>query len=657
MASSDEAARSDGDIVWTPPAFAYTNSAMAEYMQAVNRNHDLDLRSYEDLHAWSIAHLDAFWRSLWHQVKLIGAPGEISSVCLDDMIGCQFFPESSLNFAENCLRRRDDAPAIIFTQENLLNRVVSWDELYRQVYLLIHRLRAGGLVKGDRVCAVVANVPETVVCMLATASIGAIWSSVSPDFGVEGILERFAQIEPKVFFHTDSYYNKNRVYDVSARMQEVETNLRSLVPDLVSVCIDEDGLAAFSGSSGSGSSHQIAFEQTSFNDPLFIMFSSGTTGKPKCIVHRHGVLLQLMKEHQLHCDIKADDRVFYYTTTTWMMWNWLVSVLASEATILLYEGNPFFPDSNSLFKFVGDNGGTFFGVSAKFIDSVKSAPDFISPPPMFDTVRTIASTGSPLVPESYDFVYSKINPDVNLASICGGTDILSCFILGCPIKPVKRGFSQCRGLGMDVQIWDPDTGKPVIGQKGELVCCKPFPSQPIGFWGDTPEKTKYREAYFGEFPNKWKHGDYCSLDSDGHVFVYGRSDATLKPGGVRIGTAEIYRSVEALSFIKESLCCGIELKVGEESVALFITLADPGAVLDDAMRDTIRKAVGKSCTRHHVPKIIEQVSDIPRTKSGKIVELAVKNVLHHRAVKNLNALANPEALAQFEKFAVRNTSG
>ena len=319
---------------------------------------------------------------------------------------------------------------------------------------------------------------------------------------------------------------------------------------------------------------------------------------------------------------------------------------------MLYEGNPFYPDSNSLFQFASRYKCTFFGVSAKFIDSLKTAPEFASPPPNFECVRTIASTGSPLVPESFDFVYTHIKKDVNLASICGGTDILSCFILGCPIKPVKRGFAQCRGLGMDVQIWDPDTAKPLIGEKGELVCLTPFPSQPIGFWGDDAQRSKYREAYYSDFPNVWKHGDFCLLDAEGHVFVYGRSDATLKPGGVRIGTAEIYRAVETLPFIKESICCGVELKPGEESVALFVKVTDEKTALTDAQRDQIRAAVSKSATRHHVPRIIEQVGDIPRTKSGKIVELVVKNVLHHRAVKNLNALANPEALEEFKKYAI-----
>ena len=358
-----------------------------------------------------------------------------------------------------------------------------------------------------------------------------------------------------------------------------------------------------------------------------------------------------MKEHQLHCDIKPGDRVFYYTTTTWMMWNWLVSALASEATILLYEGNPFYPDCNSLFDYASREGASFFGVSAKFIDSLKSAPAFRTP--SLPLVRTIASTGSPLLPESFDFVYNRIKADVNLASICGGTDILSCFILGTMLKPVKRGFTQCRGLGMDVQIWNPTTGKPVVGEKGELVCCSPFPSMPIGFWNDTPDRSAYRNAYFSDWPGVWKHGDFCVQDGDGHVMVLGRSDATLNPGGVRIGTAEIYRAVESLEFVKESICCGIEHKPGDESVALFVVLEEPSQSLTDDMRRLIREAVKNSATRHHVPRVIEQVPEIPRTKSGKSVELAVKNVIHNREVRNVSSLANPEALDAFKKFAVK----
>ena len=642
------------NVIWEPSEEFIERSVLSRFADFVRETYGKSFDSYEALHTWSVKNPEEFWSGAWSFMKVKGEQGNEPAVSLQSIMDAKFFPEGLFNFAENCLQPKSDDPAIIFTQENVVDEIFTWAQLYDCVNRVSARLRSDGIVKGDRVCAVAANVPETTICMLATASIGAIWSSVSPDFGVEGILERFAQIRPRVFFHTSAYKNKNRVYDVSDRIREVEAKLRECLPDgvsdLISVSLEREALETYSSTVEAPS--ELKFERTNFNDPLFIMFSSGTTGKPKCIVHRHGVLLQLMKEHQLHSDIHPADRVFYFTTTAWMMWNWLVGALASRATIMLYEGNPFYPDSNSLFQFASRYKCTFFGVSAKFIDSLKTAPEFASPPPNFECVRTIASTGSPLVPESFDFVYTHIKKDVNLASICGGTDILSCFILGCPIKPVKRGFAQCRGLGMDVQIWDPDTAKPLIGEKGELVCLTPFPSQPIGFWGDDAQRSKYREAYYSDFPNVWKHGDFCLLDAEGHVFVYGRSDATLKPGGVRIGTAEIYRAVETLPFIKESICCGVELKPGEESVALFVKVTDEKTALTDAQRDQIRAAVSKSATRHHVPRIIEQVGDIPRTKSGKIVELVVKNVLHHRAVKNLNALANPEALEEFKKYAI-----
>jgi acetoacetyl-CoA synthetase len=636
---------SQAGVLWTPDSVRIEVSHMSRFMSLVNTQHGLDLTSYEDLHGWSVKNCGTFWSDCWDYVQLLGEKGVETIRGESSMTDAQFYPGGVVNFAENCLRLRDDAPAVAFGLENRPTTLMSRHELYKRVSRLSRWLRDGGVVKGDRVCAVVSNTPDSVVCALATLAVGAIWSSVSPDFGVEGVVERFAQITPKVFFHSDTYYNKNRLYDVSLKMVEIEKILRAQEPGLMSVCIsDDDWLDALIPDSAT----PTEFARTNFNDPAFIMFSSGTTGKPKCIVHRHGVILQLMKEHQLHCDINPNDKVFYYTTTTWMMWNWLVGALASNACIMLYEGNPFYPDSNVLFQFASK--ASFFGVSAKFIDSLRNDPHFVSPG--FESINTIASTGSPLVPESFDFIYSKIKSDVMVASICGGTDILSCFILGCPIKPVKRGYAQCRGLGMDVQVWDesPD-GRPAPGgTKGELVCCTPFPSQPIGFWGDDANKTKYKEAYFNTWPNVWKHGDFCSIDVDGHVFVYGRSDATLKPGGVRIGTAEIYRAVETLSFVKESVCCGIELKPGDESVALFVVLTDPKSTLSDDMRNEIKAAVLKSATRHHVPRVIECVSDIPRTRSGKVVELAVKQILRGDEIKNMNALANPEALEQFRKW-------
>jgi acetoacetyl-CoA synthetase len=644
------------DVLWRPSEELEETCQMTRFMRFINDKYRLSMNDYETLHRWSINNSPVFWSECWNFVDAVGSQSSPLVENLEDMMSCKFFPNSVFNFAENCLKRRDNGIAIMYNRELIESFSMTWLELYNAVGNLVAALRADGLKKGDRVCAVVANIPQTVICMLATATVGAIWSSVSPDFGVEGILERFSQIEPKVFFYCDHYFVKNKTFDVTARIREVEEKLHAVSPLIATVCIsNNEALNNYINKPRAASSEfsgDIVYEPTNFNDPLFILFSSGTTGKPKCIVHRHGALLQLMKEHQLHSNIRRDDRVFYYTTCTWMMWNWLIGVLASNATILLWEGNPFYPDCNALLDFAGGAQATLFGVSGKYIDSLKSSPEFRKPGHLFDTVRTIASTGSPLVPESFDFVYTHIKKDVNLASICGGTDILSCFVLGCPIKTVRRGFVQCRGLGMAVEVWDPDTGAPIVGEKGELVCVKSFPSQPVGFWGDFTEKVLYKNAYFNEWTNIWKHGDFVLMDPDGEMIVYGRSDTTLKPGGVRIGTAEIYRAVESLDFVREAICCGIELKFGDEAVALFVTLRDPDATLTDFMRDAIRKAVQKSATRHHVPKIIEQVVDIPRTKSGKIVELAVKNILHKRAIKNLNALANPEALRNFEPYVV-----
>jgi acetoacetyl-CoA synthetase len=625
-------------IMWYPSEDRVRNAAITKFISLINSKFKTNIKTYEDLHAWSVAHTTEFWSECWDSTGVVGSKGSIHSVHMDDMLKAQFFPNSHFNFSENCLKRLDDAPAIISTCENIPTGTLSWRELHDSVGRVSNYLRDLGIQKGDRVCAVVPNVPETVICMLAVGALGAVWSSVSPDFGVEGIYERFNQIEPKILFYSNFYKNKDKRFSVTGKIEKVMGMIQSKP-----IGIEITNLLEVSNNYSSS----IQYNNTNFNDPIFIMFSSGTTGKPKCILHRHGCLLQLMKEHQFHCDIKSNDRVFYYTTTTWMMWNWLISVLASNATILLYEGNPSYPSPVSIFEFNLKNNSTFCGISAKFIDSLKS--DSITLP-QISTLRTIASTGSPLVPESFDYIYSQY-PGVNLASISGGTDILSCFMLGCPVKPVKRGFVQCRGLGMDVRILN-DSGQPVVGVKGELVCATPFPSQPLGFYGDGPNQELYRSSYFSDYPNVWKHGDYCLIDSDGHLFVYGRSDSTLKPGGVRIGTAEIYRSVESLPYIAESVCVGVETKPGEESVALFVVLKNPEAELTAEMRREIQETVARKSTRHHVPKIIHKVSQVPKTQNGKIVEIAVKNVIHNRPVKNVNALINAECLREFEQFRV-----
>jgi acetoacetyl-CoA synthetase len=488
--------------------------------------------------------------------------------------------------------------------------------------------------------------------MLGSASIGAIWSSCSPDFGVRGILDRFGQIEPKVLIAADGYFYGGKTFSCLDKVREAAARLPSVKSVVIVPYIENDaGLAGiphavpfaeFIAGHGEG---DIDFAELPFDHPLYILFSSGTTGIPKCIVHgAGGTLLQHLKEHRLHCDIKPGDRVFYFTTCSWMMWNWLVSALASEATLLLYDGSPFHPDGNVLFDYADAEGMTLFGTSAKYIDAVLKADLRPIETHELSALRTITSTGSPLSPEDFRFVYGGIKKDVCLSSIAGGTDIVSCFVLGNPIGPVWEGEIQTRGLGMRVNVFDAD-GRPVRGRKGELVCTAPFPSRPVGFWND-PDKRRYRAAYFETFPNVWHHGDYVELTEHDGMIIYGRSDATLKPGGVRIGTAEIYREVERLPEVLESIAIGQDWE-NDVRVILFVRLRE-GVTLNDGLTARIKAAIRSGCSPRHVPARVVQVADIPRTKSGKIVELAVREVVHGRPVKNIEALANPEALALFK---------
>jgi acetoacetyl-CoA synthetase len=602
-----------------------------------------------ELYRWSIAEPEAFWRAIWTFGKVIGdGPGRVGIENPDAMPGARFFPEARLNYAENLLRRRDDGDAIVFRGEDKARRRLSHRQLYPLVSRLAQAMQAAGVGPGDRVAGFVPNLPETLAAMLAAASLGAVWSSCSPDFGVQGVLDRFGQIAPKLLVTADGYYYGGKTHDSLARIGECLKQLPSVervvvlpyvseTPDLAGVP-NAVGLADFIAPHAA---REIAFARLPFDHPLFIMYSSGTTGVPKCIVHgAGGTLLQHLKEHLLHSDIKSDDRQFYFTTCGWMMWNWLVSGLASGATLLLYDGSPFHPNGNVLFDFAADERCTFFGTSAKYIDACAKAG--IEPARTHDlpALRTIASTGSPLLPESFDYVYAHIKRDVCLSSISGGTDIVSCFVLGDPTGPVWRGEIQCRGLGMKVEVWN-DAGRPVVGEKGELVCAAAFPSMPVGFWND-PEGAKYFNAYFARFSNVWCHGDYVELTTHGGVIIYGRSDAVLNPGGVRIGTAEIYRQVEQLPEVVESIVVGQDWQ-GDVRVVLFVRLR-PGLELDEALRGRIAQQIRRNTTPRHVPAKILQVADIPRTKSGKIVELAVREVIHDRPVKNREALANPEAL-------------
>jgi acetoacetyl-CoA synthetase len=562
------------------------------------------------------------------------------------MPGAKFFPEGKLNFAENLLRSRDANPAIAFWGENRVKRYLSRRQLYDLVSRLAQALKDAGVEKGDRVAGYLPNLPESTAAMLATASLGAVWSSCSPDFGVQGVLDRFGQIEPKVLFVADGYLYGGKEFDCQEKASQVLDKLPSVEECVV---IDYLGAPARAGTPllefiEPFEAGDIAFERVAFNDPLYILYSSGTTGVPKCIMHgAGGTLLQHIKEHRLHSDVKAGDRLFYFTTLGWMMWNWLVSGLASEATLLLYDGSPFVERGKVLFDMADAEGMTHFGTSAKFIDALAKTGLKPIETHRLDKLRAVLSTGSPLLPEGFDYVYQSVKKDVCLSSISGGTDIVSCFVLGNPAGPVWRGEIQAKGLGMAVEVFD-ENGKPVTGEKGELVCTKPFPSMPIGFWNDA-DGAKYHAAYFEKYPNVWRHGDWSEVTEHGGLIIYGRSDAVLNPGGVRIGTAEIYRQVEQLEEVVESLVIGQDWE-GDVRVVLFVKLRE-GLALSDALAAAIKKRIKENTTPRHVPAKILQVTDIPRTKSGKIVELAVRDIVHARSVKNLEALANPEALQYF----------
>ena len=638
--------------LWRPSPERIAAANMTAFIAAVKDEWGFAAKDFAALHRWSIAEKEKFWQSVWSFAGVIAETrGDVVLADGDRMPGAKWFPGARLNFAENLLRRSDNRVAMLFRGETRIMRNMTRFQLYDLVSRMARALEAEGVGVGDRVAGYLPNIPEAVAAMLAAASIGAIWSSCSPDFGVQGMLDRFGQIEPKVLFTADGYYYNGDGIDSLDRVRDARPGLPTVgrvivipygrdeppLDGIADAVMLEDFIARFGA-------REIPFRQLPFDHPLYILYSSGTTGAPKCIVHgAGGTLLQHLKEHLLHTDVKPGDRVFYFTTLGWMMWNWLVSALACEATILLYDGAPFHPNGNALFDFAEASNMTHFGTSAKYIDSVRKAG--LAPAETHDLsrLRTMMSTGSPLVAESFDFVYDKIKSDLCLSSISGGTDIVSCFVLGNPIAPVRRGEIQALGLGMDVHVYD-DAGNPVIGEKGELVCAAPFTAMPVRFWNDA-DGARYRAAYFERFPGVWCHGDYAEITGHGGMIIYGRSDAVLNPGGVRIGTAEIYRQVEQMDEIEEAIAVGQEWD-GDTRVVLFIRLRR-GAALDDALAGAIRKRIRSNCTPRHVPACIAAVADIPRTKSGKIVELAVREIIHGRPVRNIEALANPEALEQF----------
>ena len=626
--------------LWTPSAERASQTLLARFMERAGK------KSYDELHAWSVERGEDFWNLLWDFCEVKGEKGARTLVDGSRMPGAKWFPDGRLNFAENLLRSPSDSDAIVFWGEDRVKRRLSHRNLHDLVSRLAQALKDAGVGKGDRVAGYLPNLPESTAAMLATASLGATWSSCSPDFGVQGVLDRFGQIKPKILFCADGYLYGGKEFDSQEKASRVLEKLPSVEECVV---VDYLGADATAGTSlyeflEPFDPGPIAYEPIGFNDPLYILYSSGTTGVPKCIVHgAGGTLLQHLKEHRLQSDVKPGDRLFYFTTLGWMMWNWLVSGLASGATLLLYDGSPFVGRGRVLFDYADAEGMTHFGTSAKFIDAAAKAGVKPRETHRLDKLRAILSTGSPLVAEGFDYVYRDVKADVCLSSISGGTDIVSCFVLGNPVGPVWRGEIQAKGLGMAVEVFD-DSGKSLKNEKGELVCTRPFPSMPIGFWND-PDGSKYRAAYFEKYPNVWRHGDWCEITEHGGIVIYGRSDAVLNPGGVRIGTAEIYRQVEALEEIVEALVIGQDWE-GDVRVVLFVKLKE-GASLSDELSSRIKKRIRENTTPRHVPAKIVQVMDIPRTKSGKIVELAVREVVHGRPVKNLEALANPEALDHF----------
>jgi len=645
--------------LWTPSAARIGAANMTRFMEFAAQRHGARAADYGALLDWSVSDLGAFWTAVW---DFCGVKAETrgSRALVDGgkMPGARFFPDARLNFAENLLRRNDDGDALVFWGEDKVRRRMSWRQLAAEVSRLQQAFRAEGLRAGDRVAAYMPNMPETIVAMLAATSLGGVFTSCSPDFGVQGVVDRFGQVEPKVLVCCDGYFYNGKVVETLPRLAEIVALLptvervvvvpyasqapdAAIVPRAVTLA---DFVAPFAPA-------PLRFERLPFNHPLYILYSSGTTGVPKCIVHgAGGALIQHLKEHVLHADVKREDKLFYYTTCGWMMWNWAVSTLQAGATLYTFDGSPFHPSPEALWRIADEERLQIFGASAKYLGSCRTAGVAVERFAL-EKLRSVLSTGSALLPEDFDWVHAHVRParPIQLASISGGTDIVSCFMLGTPLKPVRRNEIQARGLGMAVAAFD-ETGRPVFGEQGELVCTKPFPSMPVSFWNDANDE-KYHQAYFARFPGVWHHGDFVTITPEGGVTIHGRSDATLNPGGVRIGTAEVYRYVETHPSVADSLVVG-QAHEGDERIVLFVKMR-PGAEFNEGFVADLKRRIREGASPRHVPAVVAAVGDIPYTRSGKKVEMAVKSLLRGEEPKNLEALANPEALEAYRRW--RNT--
>ncbi|MCZ6709434.1 MAG: acetoacetate--CoA ligase [Gammaproteobacteria bacterium] len=640
--------------LWQPASTAAQATNLARFTAQAAAQTGKSFKSYADLHRWSVEQPGAFWELVWRFTDIIASkPASQPVRDLDHFPGARWFDDAELNFAENLLRFRDERPALVSILETGERRQLSYADVYRDTAQIATWLDAR-IKPGDRVAGWLPNIPEAVTAMLATTALGGVWSSCSPDFGANGALDRFGQIEPKVLFACDGYHYNGKVVSTIDKVLEVASRIPS-IESIVWVSllgtkppVNGTSFTSLLQSHLEADDPDLTFVQRRFNEPLYVMYSSGTTGKPKCIVHGiGGTLIQHLKEHQLHTDLTRDDKLFFFTTCGWMMWNWLVSALATGCTLILYDGSPFHPKPDALLDMADREAVTIFGVSAKYLSALDKAGVNPRQSHKLTTVRNIISTGSPLTHEGFRYVYDEVKPGIHLASITGGTDIISCFVLGNPMLPVWEGELQCKGLGMAVDVWN-DDGEPVMGEKGELVCTQSFPSCPIGFWND-PGNEKFIEAYFARWPGVWAHGDFAEITEHDGFIIHGRSDAVLNAGGVRIGTAEIYRQVEQIDSILESVCIAQDWE-GDTRIVLFVVM-QPGHTLDDALSEEIRRRLRINASPRHVPAKVVQVADIPRTMSGKIVELAVREVVHGRPVKNVSALANPETLNYFRDLA------